>query len=115
MLSDDGFVFGEVYAERPIGSHVGMLPLHARRQLGQRLIRLGGGGSELLALQRAKLGDLALNDELTHVALLLRGTRIAVPRGMKDENVKYLLQTAAVMAVLMVTLAAALVYLAPAA
>ena len=34
---------------------------------------------------------------------------------MKDENVKYLLQTAAVMAVLMVALAAALVYLARAA
>jgi hypothetical protein len=34
---------------------------------------------------------------------------------MKDENVKYLLQTAAVMAVLMAALAAALVYLAPAA
>ena len=34
---------------------------------------------------------------------------------MKDETVKYLLQTAAVMAVLMVALAAALVYLARAA
>ena len=32
---------------------------------------------------------------------------------MKDEKVKYLLQTAVVMAVLMVALAAALVYLAP--
>jgi hypothetical protein len=34
---------------------------------------------------------------------------------MKDEKVRYLLQTAAVMATLMVALAAALVYLAPAA
>lgn len=34
---------------------------------------------------------------------------------MNDESVKYLLQTAAVMAVLMVALAAALVYLASAA
>jgi hypothetical protein len=34
---------------------------------------------------------------------------------MKDERVRYLLQTAVVMAILMMALAAALLYLAPAA
>jgi hypothetical protein len=36
-------------------------------------------------------------------------------REMKDERVRYLLQTAVVMAILMMALAAALLYLAPAA
>ena len=63
----------------------------------------------------ASLASASLDLAAAALSCSLRGTHIAGPQEMKDEKVKYLLQTAAVMAVLMVALAAALVYLAPAA
>jgi hypothetical protein len=71
VLADHGLVFREVDAKRLVVGDIAFDPLNIGRQLVEDLVRFGCGASQLLALEAADLGDVALDYEFTqgHICL----------------------------------------------
>src|SRR6266851_3931256 len=63
VLFDDVLVLGEVDAERLVGRDIAVDPLDVGAELAQHLVRFRRRAAQLLALQAAGAGDVALDDE----------------------------------------------------
>jgi hypothetical protein len=72
VLADDRLILREIDAERLVGRDEAFDPLNVGAEPAQHLVRLGGGGAQLLALEGADFGNVALNDESAqcHASLL---------------------------------------------
>src|SRR5262245_51663207 len=64
VLADRILVLGEVDAEGPLPGDVGVLPLHARSELCQCLVRLAGRAAQLAAVHLAHTRNCPLDHEL---------------------------------------------------
>jgi hypothetical protein len=62
VLADDRFVLGQIHAKRLVRRDEAFDPLNVGAEPGQHLVRLCGGGAQLLALEGADLGDISFND-----------------------------------------------------
>jgi hypothetical protein len=63
VTADDGFILGQVHAKGLVIGDVGFHPLDIGPELSQCLVGLRGRAAQLLALQAADLGNVALDDE----------------------------------------------------
>jgi hypothetical protein len=66
VVADRLLVLGEVDADRPAVHDVGLDPLRARREVGQRAVRLAGRLGEPARVQLLHARDPSLDQELAH-------------------------------------------------
>src|SRR4051812_10238043 len=63
VTADDGFILGQIHAKGLVIGDVGFHPLDIGPELPQRLVGLRRCAAQLLALETADLGNVALDDE----------------------------------------------------
>src|SRR5262245_18879020 len=65
MLADDRLVLCQIDAERLVVGDVAFHPLDLLADLLQRIVRLGGGAAQLIAVEASDLRYVPLDDEFT--------------------------------------------------
>src|SRR3954447_15860764 len=88
VLADDVLVFRQVDAERVVGGDIALDPLDVGAEIAQHAVRFGRRSPELLALQTACAGNVALDNEFaqSHDGLPQRHCRIVEAHRVSGET-----------------------------